>query len=44
VSRYQFSAEVFLHQGGSWHFLALPELVSDDIEAAFGDVALRVVV
>jgi hypothetical protein len=39
VSRYSFSAEVWVHQGGAWHFVALPELVSDDIEAQFGDSA-----
>lgn len=33
---FRFSAEVWLHQGGSWHFVSLPEDVADDIEAAHG--------
>ena len=36
MSRYSFEGEVFLHPGGSWRFLALPELVADEIEAEFG--------
>ncbi|MFP5322205.1 MAG: DUF1905 domain-containing protein [Acidimicrobiia bacterium] len=49
---YRFRAEVWLHQGdAAWHFLAVPEDVSDDIEArtshlsrGFGSVRVRVAV
>lgn len=34
---FAFAAAVFEHEGqGSWHFLALPEPVADEIEASFG--------
>ena len=47
---YEFSAEVWLHQGdAAWHFLTVPEDVSDDIEErtshlqrGFGSVRVRV--
>ena len=36
-SSYAFVAEIWEHDGkGSWHFLALPEDVADDIEYRFG--------
>ena len=32
-----FDAELFEHEGeGHWHFLAVPDDVSDDIEAEYG--------
>lgn len=47
---YRFTAEVWLHQGhAAWHFLTVPEDVSDDIEErtshlqrGFGSVRVRV--
>jgi hypothetical protein len=50
VVSYEFRAEVWLHQGdAAWHFLTLPEDVSDDIEErtshlqrGFGSVRVRV--
>ncbi|HAS11694.1 MAG TPA: DUF1905 domain-containing protein [Acidimicrobiaceae bacterium] len=47
---YEFSAEVWLHQGdAAWHFLTVPEEISDDIEErtshlqrGFGSVRVRV--
>lgn len=41
MSRFTFEAEVWLHEGdkAAWHFLSLPELVSDEIEAEHGDAA-----
>lgn len=47
---YEFSAEVWLHQGdAAWHFLTVPEDISDDIEErtshlqrGFGSVRVRV--
>ncbi len=34
-----FSAEVWEHSTGGWHFLDLPEPIADDIEAQFGERA-----
>lgn len=34
-----FSAEVWEHTSGGWHFLDLPEGIADDIEAQFGERA-----
>jgi len=47
---YEFSAEIWLHQGdAAWHFLTVPEDISDDIEErtshlqrGFGSVRVRV--
>lgn len=36
VDPFSFDAEVWLHTGGSWHFVSVPEEVADDIEAMFG--------
>lgn len=33
---FTFAAEVWLHPGGTWHFVALPEEVADDIEELHG--------
>jgi hypothetical protein len=49
---YRFRAELWLHQGeAAWHFLTVPEDVSDDVEArtshltrGFGSVRVRVTV
>ena len=49
---YRFTTEVWLHQGdAAWHFLTVPEDVSDDIEErtshlqrGFGSVRVRVTV
>lgn len=36
---YRFRTEVWLHQGdAAWHFLTVPDDVSDDIEARTADV------
>ncbi|MFI9506906.1 DUF1905 domain-containing protein [Nocardia sp. NPDC052566] len=34
-SRYSFTAEVWEHSGGSWHFVSLPEEIADDIEEKY---------
>ena len=34
--RFTFTAPVWLHDGGSWHFVAVPEDDSDVIEEMFG--------
>ncbi len=34
--RISFDAEVWIHEGGSWHFVAVPEDDADDIEERFG--------
>lgn len=34
-----FSAEVWEHTSGGWHFLDVPEAVADDIEARYGERA-----
>jgi hypothetical protein len=33
---FEFDAEVWLADGGSWHFVSVPEDVADDIEARYG--------
>ncbi len=35
-STFTFATEVWIHEGGSWHFLSVPEDVTDDIEERFG--------
>lgn len=49
--RYEFSAELWMHHGGSWHFVTLPFDESDEIEevmhgrtGGFGSVRVRVTV
>ena len=34
--RFVFTAPVWLHEGGSWHFVAVPEDDADAIEEMFG--------
>lgn len=34
--RFEFDAELWLADGGVWHFVSLPDDVADDIEARFG--------
>lgn len=34
--RFTFTAPVWLHDGGSWHFVAVPEDDADAIEERFG--------
>ena len=34
--RFTFTAPVWLHDGGSWHFVAVPEDDADVIEEMFG--------
>lgn len=34
--QFTFTAQVWLHDGGSWHFVALPEDDADVIEEMFG--------
>ena len=34
--RFMFTAPVWLHDGGSWHFVAVPEDDADMIEEMFG--------
>lgn len=36
---YSFDAEVWLWEGGEWHFASLPEDVADDIEERHGQQA-----
>lgn len=33
---FEFDAELWLHDSGSWHFVSVPEDIADDIEAMFG--------
>jgi hypothetical protein len=46
--RYTFEAEIWLHQGGAWHFVSLPQDLADEIEAhvanpgSFGAVRVEV--
>lgn len=37
--RISFDAQVWIHPGGSWHFVALPDEEADDIEERFGATA-----
>ncbi|MEP7113959.1 MAG: DUF1905 domain-containing protein [Ilumatobacteraceae bacterium] len=34
--RFTFTAQVWLHDGGSWHFVSVPEDDADVIEEMFG--------
>jgi hypothetical protein len=34
-----FTAELWLHEGGSWHFVSVPLDLSDDIKAEYGGMA-----
>ncbi|RJO76786.1 DUF1905 domain-containing protein [Nocardia panacis] len=38
-SRYSFTAEVWEHNGGSWHFVSLPEEIADEIEERYAHLA-----
>ena len=35
-SRFTFTAPLWLHDGGSWHFVAVPEDDADTIEEMYG--------
>ncbi len=48
---YRFQADLWMHQGGSWHFVTLPFDESDEIEevmtgrtGGFGSVRVRVTI
>ena len=36
ASSWTFDAAVWLHSGGSWHFVSLPEEAADEIEERYG--------
>jgi hypothetical protein len=51
IGVFEFAAPVWLHSGGSWHFLTVPEDVSDDIRdltegrrGGFGSVRVAVTI
>jgi hypothetical protein len=49
MPEYRFSADLWMHQGGSWHFVTVPfdeadeiEEVAADAKRGFGSVRVRV--